>query len=244
MLAIILAGGKGTRLKPYTTVFPKALVPLGDMPVLELVLRQLKNHGFDEIIISVGHLAHLIETFFGNGEKLGLKITYAREDSPLGTAGPMLHIEKKLRSLPENFMVMNADIVSDINFSELYKAHEEAHRLATIATYRRTSQINFGLIDFDAQSLKIKGFQEKPILEHSVSMGIYMFNRRILNFIEPDCLFNYDVLMKNLAQANEDIFVHPFNGYWLDIGRVDDYEQAINDFEDKRERLLPEVTSI
>ncbi len=244
MLAIILAGGKGTRLKPYTTVFPKALVPLGEMPVLELVLRQLKNHGFNEIIISVGHLAHLIETFFGNGEKLGLNITYAREDFPLGTAGPMLHIEKTLRKLPENFMIMNADVVSDINFAELYKAHEQANRLATIATYRRTSQINFGLIDFDAENLKIEGFREKPILEHSVSMGIYMFNRRILDFIEPDCMFNYDTLMKNLVKAHEDIFVYPFNSYWLDIGRVDDYEQAIHDFQEKRDLLLPESSPV
>ncbi len=238
MLAIILAGGQGTRLKPYTLVFPKALVPLGDMPVLELVLRQLKAHGFNEIILSVGHLSHLIETFFGNGEKLGINITYAREDKPLSTAGPIRAID----NLPEDFLVMNADIVSDINFRDLYETHKRLGGLATIATYRRTSKIDFGIIEFDADN-RINGFTEKPILEHSVSMGVYMFNRNVRQFIPENQSFGFDELMRALVREKQPAHAYPFNGYWLDIGRVDDYEKAVNDFEIIKTDLLPDVSA-
>ncbi|WP_373533165.1 NDP-sugar synthase [Vampirovibrio sp.] len=240
--AIILAGGQGTRLKPYTTLFPKALVPLGEMPVLELVLRQLKAHGFTEITLAVGHLSELIEAFFGDGRKLGLSITYAREDQPLGTAGPL----KAMTDLPENFLVMNADIVSDINFGALFNFHcqanpSEAPNLATIAVYRRTSKIDFGVLEFDSDTHRIHNFIEKPMLEHSVSMGIYLFNRAILDFIPENTFFGFDQLMKRLIAEQQSIQAYPFNGYWLDIGRVDDYETAVTDFQNKRELLLPTV---
>ncbi len=236
--AIILAGGLGTRLKPYTIAFPKALVPLGEMPVLELVLRQLKANGFQRIILSVGHLSHLIEAYFGNGEKSGLEITYAREETPLGTAGPI----RTIPDLPENFLVMNADIVSDINFSELFKQHEQnvvnSNAVATIATYRRTSKIDFGVIEANTEN-RVEQFIEKPIYEHSVSMGIYLFNKRVVEFIPEGQPFGFDQLMKKLIAKSEPAHVYPFNGYWLDIGRVDDYEQATQDFETLREKLLP-----
>lgn len=238
--AIILAGGQGTRLKPYTTLFPKALVPLEEMPVLELVLRQLKAHGFTEITLAVGHLSELIEAFFGDGRKLGVSITYAREDQPLGTAGPL----KALSDLPENFLVMNADIVSDINFRALFEFHcqpkaQQVANLATIAVYRRTSKIDFGVLEFDSVSHRIHNFIEKPMLEHSVSMGIYVFNQAVRQFIPENTFFGFDQLMKTLIQEQQAIQAYPFNGYWLDIGRVDDYETAVNDFKIKRNQLLP-----
>ena len=235
--AIILAGGQGTRLKPYTTLLPKALVPLDEMPVLELVLRQLAFYGFREITMAVGHLAELIEAYFGNGGKLGLNITYVREDKPLGTAGPL----KQMSDLPDDFLVMNADIVSDLNFGTLFDAHTQsgASPLATIAVYRRTSKIDFGIIEFDANSHQIEAFVEKPVLEHCVSMGIYMFNHRILEFIPADTLFGFDHLMKTLIQHQQPLQAFPFNGYWLDIGRVDDYETAVSDFKNMRHILLP-----
>ncbi len=238
--AIILAGGQGTRLKPYTTLFPKALVPLEEMPVLELVLRQLKHHGFTEITLAVGHLSELIEAFFGNGSKLGLHITYAREDQPLGTAGPL----KAMTDLPENFLVMNADIVSDINFRALFDFHcqqapNQPPNLATIAVYRRTSKIDFGVLEFDSQSHRIHNFIEKPMLEHSVSMGIYVFNRAVRDYIPENTFFGFDSLMKTLIQQEKAIQAYPFNSYWLDIGRVDDYETAVTDFQKMRHILLP-----
>jgi NDP-sugar pyrophosphorylase family protein len=240
--AIILAGGQGTRLKPYTTLFPKALVPLDEMPVLELVLRQLKLHGFTEITLAVGHLCELIEAYFGNGSKWGVSITYAREDKPLGTAGPI----KALTDLPENFLVMNADIVSDINYRELFNFHCQAQQadqppnLATIAAYRRTSKIDFGVLEFDSSTHQINNFIEKPMLEHSVSMGIYVFNRQVRDFIPENTFFGFDQLVKTLIREQQPIHAYPFNGYWLDIGRVDDYETAVTDFQNMRNTLLPE----
>jgi NDP-sugar pyrophosphorylase family protein len=235
--AIILAGGQGTRLKPYTTLFPKALVPLEEMPVLELVIRQLKGHGFTELTLAVGHLSELIEAYFGDGRKWGVNITYAREEKPLGTAGPL----KAMADLPEDFLVMNADIVSDINYRELFEFHcREQARLASIAVYRRTSKIDFGVLEFDGESHLINNFIEKPILEHSVSMGIYVFNRRVLEFIPEDTFFGFDQLMRTLIQQEQPIRAFPVNGYWLDIGRVDDYETAVNDFQKLRPLLLPQ----
>ena len=247
--AIILAGGQGTRLKPYTTFFPKALVPLGEMPVLELVLRQLKAHGFTEITLAVGHLSELIRAYFGDGSAWGVSLSYVREGMPLGTAGPL----KTIPDLPENFLVMNADIVSDIDYRALFNAHvqgileEKNHSgksdvdpcLATIAAYRRTSRIDFGVLEFNEKNRRLQNFIEKPVLEHSVSMGIYMFNRRVLDFIPEGTFFGFDQLVKTLIAQQQAIQAYPFDGYWLDIGRVDDYETAVNDFQALRARLLP-----
>jgi NDP-mannose synthase len=214
--AIILAGGQGTRLKPYTTLFPKALVPLDEMPVLELVIRQLKFYGFTEITLAVGHLCELIEAYFGNGHKWGVSITYAREDKPLGTAGPL----KALTDLPGNFLVMNADIVSDINYRALFDFHcrtqaNQAPNLATIAVYRRTSKIDFGVLEFDSETHQIQNFIEKPILEHSVSMGIYVFNRQVREFIPENTFFGFDQLVKTLIREEQSIRAYPFNGWTI-----------------------------
>jgi NDP-sugar pyrophosphorylase family protein len=238
--AIILAGGQGTRLKPYTTLLPKALVPLDDMPVLELVIRQLANAGFTQITLAVGHLAELLEAYFGNGSKWGVKISYARESQPLGTAGPL----RTIPDLPEHFLVMNADIVSDIDFEAVFKAHQAIDgNLATIAVHRRTSKIDFGIVEYtadgNADTYPIEGFVEKPIYEHSVSMGIYVFSKAVLEFIPENQFFGFDQLVKTLIAQKQKIHAFPFNGYWLDIGRVDDYETAVNDFQTMKSKLLP-----
>jgi NDP-mannose synthase len=246
--AIILAGGQGTRLKPYTTFFPKALVPLGEMPVLELVLKQLKANGFTDITLAVGHLSELIRAYFGDGSALGVSLSYVREIQPLGTAGPL----KTIPDLPDNFLVMNADIVSDIDYRALFNAHVQGIAadgnqalqkpetcLATIAAYRRTSRIDFGVLEFTEQNRRIHNFIEKPVLEHSVSMGIYMFNRQVLDFIPDGTFFGFDQLVKTLIAQNQAIQAYSFDGYWLDIGRVDDYETAVNDFQTLRAHLLP-----
>ena len=245
--AVILAGGQGTRLKPYTTLFPKALVPLEEMPVLELVLRQLKAHGFNHVTLAVGHLSALIQAYFGDGSALGITIDYVHEKEPLGTAGPL----KSISDLPENFLVMNADIVSDIAFRSLYNFHVNAGQadkrcLATIAAYRRTSKIDFGVLELAQDSHRIEAFIEKPVLTHSVSMGIYIFNRKILNYIPEKTFFGFDQLVKTLIiegtkQSQQTLLqAYTFGGYWLDIGRVDDYENAVNDFQKMRNILLPQ----
>ncbi|MEM0952350.1 MAG: nucleotidyltransferase family protein [Cyanobacteria bacterium P01_H01_bin.74] len=237
--AIILAGGKGTRLKPYTTVFPKALVPLGDIPVLELVILQLKHHGFFDITFAVGHLASLIEAYFSDGSRWGVNISYTIEKKPLGTAGPI----KTLFDLPENFLVMNADIVTDLNYSDFFETHLENVKdnktLATIATYLRTSKIDFGIIETNPKTQQMEAFIEKPKVENDVSMGIYAFNYKILDFIPENTFFGFDMLMKTLINANQVVKIRSFGGYWLDIGRVDDYETAVNDFVALRDILLP-----
>ncbi len=240
--AIILAGGQGTRLKPYTTLFPKALVPLEEMPVLELVIRQLKANGFTELTLAVGHLSALIEAYFGDGRQWGVSLTYAREEQPLGTAGPL----KTLADLPDDFLVMNADIVSNIDYRGLFEFHRSATNqqanpaLATIAVHRRTSKIDFGVLEFDGETHRIQNFIEKPMLEHSVSMGIYVFNRRVREFIPEQTFFGFDQLMRTLIREEQVVQAYPFNGYWLDIGRVDDYETAVADFQKMRDELLPD----
>ena len=233
--AVILAGGKGSRLKPYTTVLPKALVPLDEFPVLELVIRQLKFYGFTKITLSVGHLAELIEAYFGNGQKWGVDIQYVREATPLGTAGPL----RIIPDLPDNFLVMNADIVSDINYQNLFTAHQASRRMATIATYERTTQVDFGTLTFDRSNQRINGFVEKPILQHAVSMGIYVFNKAIIENIPEGMAFGFDQLMQRLIATEQTAFAYPFKGYWLDIGRHDDYETALADYEAMKPHLLP-----
>jgi NDP-sugar pyrophosphorylase family protein len=232
--ALILAGGQGTRLRPYTTVFPKALVPLGDMPVLELVLRQLKQAGVTDVLIAVGHLAGLIQAFFGDGSRLGLRIAYGVEDTPLGTAGP---IRAHANQLADDFWVMNADVVSSIDLAALMAHHQQAQAPATIAVYHRPTAIDFGVLNLEGGH--VHSFVEKPLIHHWVSMGVYAFNKRVVDFIPPAQFFGFDHLMQALLNAQAPISAFPFDGYWMDIGRVEDYETAVNDFHTHRGLLLP-----
>lgn len=234
MKAVILAGGKGKRLAPYTTVFPKPLMPIGDIPILEVVLRQLKAHGCEHITLAVGHLAELLRTFFGDGNKLGMKIDYSVEDKPLGTAGPLALIE----GLQEPFFVMNGDILTDLDFTALYKYHIQRGAAATIATYERTVKIDFGVLEPDSDGF-IANYIEKPSYDYRVSMGIYVFDPFVLQYIERGKYFDFPDLVKHLIREGKKVASYPFLGYWLDIGRPEDYERAINEFELKRELFLP-----
>lgn len=240
MEAIILAGGKGTRLKPYTTVLPKALMPIGDLPILEVVITQLQAAGFRKIRLAVGHLAELIEAFFGDGKKWGLEIVYEREDHPLGTAGPL----KKMADLPENFLVMNADILTDLPYTRFFETHRTSQTSATIAVCQRRTQMDYGVIDFDPENCQIIRFREKPTVDVHVSMGVYAFNRRILQWIPEDAFFNFDTLMQTLLDEGEPIQVYPYDGYWLDIGRGEDYETAVNEFDRMKDTLMPNVIPV
>lgn len=235
MRAVILAGGKGTRLKPYTTVFPKPLMPLDDMPILEVVIRQLKRAGVSRVTLAVGHLAELIEAFFGDGGKWGVRIDYSREDKPLGTMGGLTLIE----DLKDDFLVMNGDVLSDIDYRALVKRHQEEQALFTVAAYNRQVKVDFGVLDYDANR-RLVNFVEKPELDYRVSMGIYVLNARVLTYIPRGEPFGFDDLMHTLIRRGETVYCYPFDGYWLDIGRVDDYETANAEFARMRTTLLGE----
>ena len=221
MKSIILAGGKGTRLKPYTTVFPKPLMPIGDKPILEIVIRQLKSHGFGEAIITVGHLAELIMTFFGDGSKLGVKIKYSREDKPLGTVGGLGLIKKELN---ETFLMMNGDVLTTLNYSDLVNYHKRNGAIATIALNKRDVKIDFGVVELEDNS--ILKYIEKPKIDYLVSMGVYVFDPKVLEYIRANGYLDFPDLIKELISNGEIVKGYVYDGYWLDIGRPDDYERA------------------
>ena len=226
MQAIILAGGKGTRLKPYTTIFPKPLMPINDMPILEVVIRQLKKAGFKKITMAVGHLAELIEAFFGNGDKWGLEISYSREDIPLGTAGPLALLD----DVDDTFLVMNGDVLSNLDYTDLVRFHRKQNALATIAMYDKEIKIDLGIINTNNHH-EIFDYVEKPTLTYQVSMGIYVFNKRVMQYTPRGKYFDLPDLIHTLIKADEKIVGYHFKGYWRDIGRREDYEQAIEEFE-------------
>lgn len=235
MRAVILAGGKGTRLAPYTTVLPKPLMPVGEMPILEIVMRQLVHHGFDDQTLAVGYLAELLMAYCGDGSKFGAKLEYSREGQPLGTAGPIALVP----NLNETFLVMNGDLLTTIDYSAMLKNHRERGMLATIACYQRDVKIDLGVIDVDSDNWVVN-YIEKPTYHYEVSMGIYIFEPAILNYIPLNQKLDLPDLMLNLLKAGQKVNVFKFDGYWLDIGRPDDYERAIDEFAKHRQEFIKE----
>jgi NDP-sugar pyrophosphorylase family protein len=234
MKAVILAGGKGTRLTPYTLVFPKPLMPVGDTPILEIVIRQLGRCGFTDVTLAVGHLAALINAYFEQGSRFGVQIRYSKEENPLGTAGP-LHL---IADLDEPFLVMNGDVLTTLDYRELYHHHCQSGAIATIAMHDRTVKIDLGVIECDDEHT-VTGYIEKPTYKHRVSMGVYVFDPRVLNYIPQKKRFDFPDLVLQLLDAEERVVGYPYDGYWMDIGRADDYGQATADFEQMRDSFLP-----
>jgi len=233
--AVILAGGKGTRLRPYTVVLPKPLMPIGEYPILEVIIRQLVSNGFDHITLAVNHQAEIIRAFFQDGAKWGVKIDYSLEDKPLSTMAPL----RLIQDLPENFLVMNGDILTDLSFSDLFEEHVSKNDIFTISAHMREQKIDYGVLEMDVSN-HLTGFREKPSAEYLVSMGVYMVSRRIMGFIPEGKSYGFDNLMLDLLAAGKPASVRKFGGYWLDIGRPDDYIQAIEEFEQMRLRFLSE----
>jgi len=233
MKAVVLAGGKGTRLAPYTKILPKPLMPIGDMPILEIMLRQMKQAGVDEVILTVGHLAQLLHAFFQDGEKFDLKIRYSYEDEPLGTAGPLSLIE----GLDETFLVSNGDVLTTLDLSDLVAYHRERKGTATIAAHTRRVHIDLGVLQTNPE-WEIVGYIEKPNYDFYVSMGIYVFEPRVLDYIPYNQRLDLPDLVLSLIGAGEKVLSYPFDGYWMDLGRVSDYEQAVNDFDQIRPLLF------
>ena len=222
--AIILAGGKGTRLKPYTIAMPKPFVPIGDKPILEIIIEQLKNNGFNHITITINHLSELIKAFFSDGSKWGIKIDYSIEERSLSTMGPLTLIN----NLPENFLVMNGDVLTDLNYEKFFNYHCNNNNNFTISSFIREQKSEYGILKVDDQKNLID-FHEKPITKHEVSMGIYAVNKKIEKKIPYNKPYGFDQLMLKLIKDKQPPRVKRHHGYWLDIGRPHDYAKACDD---------------
>lgn len=222
--AIILAGGKGTRLRPYTVTLPKPLVPVGDTPILEIIIKQLVMHGFDHITITVNHLADIITAFFGDGSKWGIKIDYSLEEKALSTMGPL----SLIKDLPDDFIIMNGDVLTDLDYSAFFDAHLASGSIFSISSHTRYEKSDYGILEVDNDSSLI-GFHEKPEVERRVSMGIYAANKKILDFIPYNEKYGFDDLMIDMIKKGTHPLVIDHPGYWLDIGRPDDYAKACED---------------
>jgi NDP-sugar pyrophosphorylase family protein len=234
MKAVVLAGGKGSRLAPYTKILPKPLMPIGDMPILEVILLQLKAAGINNVVLCVGTLAELLRAFFQDGNQLGINITYSFEECPLGTAGPIALVD----GLDETFVVMNGDVLTTLDLRALIDFHWEQKAGATIAAHCRQSKIDLGVIQKDG-GCRITGYIEKPVYDFLVSMGIYVFEPAILSYIERGEYLDFPDLVQRLLVAGERVVAYQFEGYWEDLGRPDDYERASQDFEKMQAQFLP-----
>jgi len=231
--AVILAGGRGTRLRPYTVVLPKPLMPIGDYPILEVIIRQLQQSGFTHITMAVNHQAEIIKAFFGDGSKWGIKIDYSLETKPLSTMAPL----KLIKDLPDNCLIMNGDILTDLDYAKFYDNHVKNNNIFTISAYQREVKSEFGVLDINDENTLI-GFREKPVSIYDVSMGIYMISKKAVDYIPADTLYGFDHLMLDLMKNNEKPKIEKFDGYWLDIGRPDDYAEAIDIFEKNSSKFL------
>ncbi len=232
--AVILAGGRGTRLAPYTTILPKPLMPVGEVPILEIVLRQLCAAGVCKATIAVGYLHELLQAYFGTGGKVGLSLDYSLEDQPLGTAGPLALVP----NLTDTFLVMNGDLLTTIDYRALVQRHRESGATATIAVFSRSIPIDLGIVELDPQN-RLTNYIEKPTLRHLVSMGIYVLEPKVLSFIEPGSRLDLPDLMRKLMKADELVIGYQHSGYWMDLGRKDDYERAIADLDEMRAVFFP-----
>ncbi|MFD5108109.1 nucleotidyltransferase family protein [Streptomyces cinereoruber] len=234
MHAVILAGGKGVRLRPYTTALPKPLVPIGDEhAILEIVLRQLSRAGFTHCTLAIGHLGEIIRAYVGDGSQWGLNIDYATEENPLGTMGPLLNLRDRL---PEHFLVMNGDVLTDLDYADVLRRHEVSGAPLTIATYARKVHIDFGVLTTDDS--RVVAFTEKPSIDYRVSMGVYGVSRKTLDAYTPGLPLGFDELVLDLLASENPPHAYDFDGYWLDIGRPDDYDRANAEFTSRKSLLL------
>ena len=237
MQAIVLAGGKGTRLRPFTAVFPKPLMPLGDadpMPIMEVVLRQLSRFGFKDVTVITGYLTELIEAFFGDGKKFGTKVDYRREVTPLGTAGGLTLLPRPDKPV----LVINGDILTTLDFAAMYDFHCRRGAAATIASYPREVRIDFGVLEFGNDPHILTGYREKPEFSFQVSMGIYILSPSAWDYLTPGKALPMPDLLESMRGDGLPVHCFKQNCYWLDIGRHDDYATANEIFESRRGSFL------
>lgn len=235
MKAVILAGGKGARLAPYTAVFPKPLVPLGNRPILDIIIRQLLHFGFHDITLSVGYLAELLQSYIQTSMSgANVNITYVKEEKPMGTAGSL----RLIPDLDETFLVMNGDVLTSLDFSKLVEYHKRKEGDLTIAMYTKKVKIDLGVIESDENDI-VTGYIEKPEKEYMVSMGVYVYEPTALEYIEPDAYFDFPDLVLRLIENNRKVVCCRSFDYWLDIGSHEDYAKAQDEFEHMKDILLP-----
>ena len=224
MQAVILSGGLGTRLRPFTEVIPKPLLPIGEKAVLEIQIEHLKANGFDHIFLATNYKSDYIENFFGNGDKYGVKLTISKEDKPLGTAGPVKLLQNQLNDEP--FLVMNGDILTLLPYSKLYDFACTKETLLTIGTKDIFTPFQFGNIHTEGDF--VIGIEEKPNIKTTILAGIYIFKPEILDLIPDNTMYNMDKLIIDMLAKGLPISHYPIQEYWLDIGQVGDYEKAQN----------------
>jgi NDP-sugar pyrophosphorylase family protein len=238
--AIVLAGGRGRRLAPLTAVFPKPLAPIGDIPIIDIVLRQLRWHGIEEVVISVGYLGELIQAYFATRRGIpGLSISYVRESEPLGTAGPIGMLTDK----DDDVLVVNGDVLCDFDFSGLIAFHQQHRPALSIAVHHREVMIELGVVDIGAGE-RVTGFREKPRIEYHCSMGINIYSPRAMAAIAPGEALDFPDLALRLIGEGEPVLAYRTDCYWMDIGRRDDYDRALEEFPAMRERLLPDEAGL
>jgi len=232
--AIILAGGRGTRLAPYTTVFPKPLMPIDGIPILEIIVRQLSHYKIRDLIFTVSQQSQpLLTAYFGNGSQFGVDIVYSREKKPLGTAAPLSLIP----DLPETFLVMNGDILTTLDYSKLIEYHQRKEGLVTIAMSQKKVQLELGVMEFD-RTYRLTRYVEKPAPSYSVSMGIYVFQKKVLTWIPPHRYLDFPDLIQKLTRRGEKVICYPSRDFWLDIGTHEDYEEAQKRFQGMKKKLF------
>jgi NDP-sugar pyrophosphorylase family protein len=226
MQAVILAGGKGKRLRPYTTVLPKPMMPIGEKPILGVIIEKLARSGITDIVLTVGYLAGIIQAYFGDGKRFGVNIEYFVETEPLGTAGCLSLIE----NLQDEFIVMNGDILSSIDFNDLIEYHRKMGNPVTICSYKKEIQLTLGVLDLEGAT--VRDYIEKPKYSFNVSTGIYAMNREAVGHIPKNQYFDFPTLIKRLIAVKEPISVYQFEGEWYDIGREEDYRAVLETFDD------------
>ena len=221
LTAVLLAGGRGTRLRPFTASLPKPLVPVGERPIIEILLTRLQRCGVRTAHIAVNHLSHLIMAVLGDGHRFGLDLQYSMEDIELSTVGPLTLIN----GLPDHFLVCNGDVITDLDFRTIYDHHVNSGCKLTVGTVERRESVDYGVLTVDTAG-RVTGFEEKPEVSYLVSMGVYVFSREVLGLAPKGERFGFDDLMHALLDRGEAINTFRYDGYWLDIGRPDDYERA------------------
>jgi NDP-mannose synthase len=226
MQAILVAGGKGKRLQPYTLVIPKPLIPLKDEPIMEVIVKQLARTDFSKIHICIGYMGELLQTYFGDGSKYNVQITYSKESKPLGTIGPLTLID----SLDDDFLVLNGDTLSDINYKELLLEHKKSQSALTIATFAKKVKIELGVLEYD-QKQHLKDYIEKPTLSYSVSTGVYALNKNAIRHLPRNEYFDFPSLVKLLLANRERVHTFQHDGIWHDLGSIDSFEAALEDYE-------------
>lgn len=235
MMAIILAGGKGTRLRPFTTTIPKPLLPLGDVPILEIMIRQLAAAKINRVVLTLGHMAPFFSAFFGDGARWNVRIEYCYEEGPLGTAAPL----RLVRDLDEDFLVMNGDLLTTLDYGDLFRSHVDRDAWGTIAVHPREVNIDYGVVETSSDAL-LRNYIEKPTIPYEVSMGINVLSRRCLEFIPRSGRMDMPELMLAMHRAGRRVACYRTDCYWQDIGRFEDYQRASEDFVASPERFVPD----